>query len=680
MKSTSIDINHFFKVLKPLILNLDEDNRIFNDPMEAFESMLEDGHTVKQLEEWEQSALVIFIEDMPTWRFDPTQQKWFEANPRKSDFRIFRVLTSGLMDEVTPYEESTSRPWFKVDSPHEAYAFIHFLTKFSKKTLKPFKEETLPANSLIERIFVPFYRYPDDLPQKHNTFMWTDVKPLEPLINKHFDNNLQWMEAPLIEIKRQEMEQDLKQNFSNSEQSHSKNYATYCERERTIFQSHVDQYQKWIPEYTIHAAKLQDKDFLSPSQSWKTFDANVNYGSDFYGRPSFSLRIKALLDNRCFPPFFSSEVNPTAFKAISSAATNSFVTIKNKTASLELPIPPFQTQARIAFETKRNAYRVQQISEHICNFIDDQNPNPDYSTQSRRVLARYNSMKRIREALPSDEQEIARATQPLPYFFEIPILHWERPNKSNHVFLAFACLTQIIKTTCLLGLEELHAVRSNIEKLPPFPKGLLEGLMTKPSLGHWARAIDHIAKLKEHFNVWGEWIAIVHSERIRINKLIEIRNEISHPDFTHDPQAIPKAAKEFEDLLNDLIPKLRVAVSDVEILLPESRKTTRNEDGQVHHTIHCLNLKTAHHPFPHTDFPCSNIKANQIFENVLFSAKGSHIVPLNHFFKVEDTANAEPEIYIYEKNYSGSEARMTGILSGLASKESQLNDIFTFGC
>jgi hypothetical protein len=679
MEYYSIDFDEYASILNPLVTALDQNNSVYADSVDAFEDWMADGMTMQQHDDWLKPSVTIWIQDMPTWRFDVQINSWREYEPGRTSYRIFRILSTGVMGEITPQSATTSEEWFPVSSPHEAFAYIDFLINFSKKCLPHGTAQQLPASSLIKDTFVPFYRFPDDLSLEKLQSSWISTRFLKPLIDSHIKSNLKWMEAPLLKLRKTALEKNLRQKSADSTMTLSGEIITHADFVRYLAETEANRYGGMAAECAEYAGKVSPKDILNSNLLHQCVDGAIVYAQDTFGIFHERLNFNLLLNDNCFGPFFRKDVNPAGHTAVSSEGVRPFLSDQSAVCKQMVDVPKLAVQKRIAFEAMSYRQRIARISEQLGEFRNLDDSVPAYADLARRRIARYHILQRIKEALPSDEQEIARVTHPIPYFIEQPLIHWERATPGNRFLVGSACLSQILKTTSLVGLEELHAVWSSIESLPAFPDGLLESLCGKPSLGHWSRCVDHLAKLNHHFSVWNAWIQSINSERELIIQLIELRNQISHPDFLLDPDILSTSEEIFTQLFNRLLPKLRSAIADVEVLLPCHRTVRQMDDGETRHRIRCKNLKSASQPFAEVDFETSPRIHPQVIDEQLFSARGDHRVPLAHFFKALVTKSGKTEIYIYDKEYTGKQARMTEVGSGISAQLSVSEGIFIFG-
>jgi hypothetical protein len=629
----------------------------------------------------------ITVSNMRSWRFNIQRENWYETEPGQLTTRNFEIFPDGIICENA--EKAGYFPWFKVNSHYEAFWFIQMLTTFSAKSLKPFQSQTVTIDSLIDDLFAPFYGNAVDIPKTKNNQRWVNVKPIAKLIEIHIANKLSWLKALLFEQRLKDLNNEIsktpEEGIEHPMSGGNVSAVDHNNMLQSFFREEFGAYEKLGAEYSSYSSKLKKSDYLTTDLSHKTFDYNLIYDPEEQWGASQpqdnKILIKALLNKgKCSPLFFSKEVNPEAFSRMELVIRGRCCSVEpNDSKSLTIELPPIHAQTRIAFETRCYAFQITRYRDSLCHFEADENEPFNYSTQCQMTIARYRALRRIVESNPSDDMEIARVVQPLPFFCEIPILHWERPYGMDPFQASSTCLKEIIKTTCLIGLEELHAVRSNVTQLAPFPKRLLESITQAPSLGHWSQMIDYLAKVNEHFTVWNQWIEVMHSYREQIILLITLRNRISHPDFILTPKHTAKAALKYDEVLKQLIPKLRAAVGEVDLLLPTSRKITQSDDGRLSHSIQCLNLKTPNYPFHETAREFANTMGSQIFEEVIFASKGETIVPLNNFFKVKQIDNSL-EVFLYEKQYKGSTANMVGILTNSSKKIDSCEGMFSFGC
>lgn len=678
MNTNMINLEDFASKIAPLVKTLNEDNSVYSDSLEAFENWMSDGLSIPQLNDWTRPAVTVWIEDMSTWRFDVLTNSWSEFDPGRTTFRIFRIMNNGVMGEITHDSINTSEEWFPVTCPYEAFTYIEFLIKFSKKCLISEPSQMLSADSLIRDSFVPFYRFPDDLSLNDLQNSWISTRLLRPLIDEHLEKNLKWMNAPLLKLRKAEREKKINLNSIDSSPSLAENAITHSELVRVIQDAETSRYVGMAEACDLYAKKISANDVLDPSMLYRCVETAVIYAKDTSGIFHERLKINLLLSENCFAPFFSKHVNPAGHDAICSAGVSTFLTDQSTIHKRSVETPKIVVQKRLVFESLCYRHKISEIGIQLGEFRDSSETLPNYGELTRRRIARFQTIKRIKDALPTEETEIARVTHPLPFFIEQPLLHWERATAGNRFLVGSAFLSQLLKITTLVGLEELHAVRSSIDSLMPFPAGLLEGLQAKPSLGHWSRCVDHLAKLQHYFSVWNNWISSINSERVLITRLIKLRNQLSHPDFLLDSDVLLSAEEAFTTLFDRIVPKLRIAIADVEIFLPINRTVHQNQDGGIFHRIRSKNVKSASQPFAEVEIEKLGSACSAIFDQQLFSSKGDIIVPLNHFFKIGNAKNGKTEIFIYDKDYTGAAAKMTEVGTGFSDSIPLQEGIFYF--
>ena len=637
-----------------------------------------------------------------TLSFNPGLGKWDGEDKEDTVRRYFEICSRGIVKEV--YGTDRPEALLGVFSPRGAHSFFLFLANLTSKSLQPSKDEVTPLDRVIESIYVPFYRDKEDLSRPLKTKLWVNIKPLKKLLIEHFKAEVSWMSAPyydkLLASHQKQIDDIPPEGRMDEDFGGGIRHLSAEEIKDDLndyFYTVYGKYVPFVPKCAAHAIKINDKHILKSGPLAKTLEFNFLYSDEFMGSEPKGIPVRVLLRKDYFPAFFDPVGNPIIHELLMAivakkigldesietwqpSLTKNLKLLAQNNKTPKINLPSYNQQAKIAFETRH--YLLQIDNMLINDDYDSREDCIDYRKRYQKVTARYHLIERITGAQPSDEFEFARASQPLPYFLERPILHWETATAARKYAAGCNLLNQILKTSCLFALEELHSIRSNISQLQSFPKGLLEKMMGKPSTGIWNQGVDHLFKLNGHFSVWKQWLEVVYSEKELI-ALIEDRNKFgAHPNYLPTSEnKTQEALAKMENVLGRLIPKLRTASKEIEIILPQSRKLVTSDDAEVSHQISYLDLKTARDPFSLKKAVYDKDKGNQINEDELYSIKGATVVPLKHFF-VTQVEGIEAEVYIYNDSYGkdGSAASLTGITNTLDINTSMQQGAFSFGC
>jgi len=681
MEPVKIDFAYFKNILQPLLEELDPDCDVYDNPWEAFESWREDGFSTEQEQTWKEPSLVIFCETIPLWYFDNTSGSWKNAKPGKTDLRVIRVLSSGMVEELGGDGYCEPIEWFKIDDPLELYAYFKLLYKFTEKDISPRKPRKTPTEKLIKDVYVPFYTYEDPEKKVNNTdnkTTWVSSKNLVREINKHMAERLWWMgNTPSPYKLIMPLSSDLDWSCDNTELDFQQEFQTHVDLIKHLSEKNSLDHGITGYEHSLLNIKNRKEHTLDPTESENTLKFNLSYAIAFGGY-DISMPIRIQLKENCFTPYFSADINPEYYRHIIDQAIQPFIEDgSNKATTLNLP--NYRDQVRLTYELKTYKNQIESLSRRFEKIDISSNTTISFTDYRKRIVGRLQMVRSLAELAPKEEVEIAKIFNPLPIFIEIPLLHWERADERNKYRSGVALLEQTLKTTCLFGLEELHAVRSSIDELKAFPKDMLEGIMGRPSLGHWWSCIENLIPLTQLFPVWGHWIKTIHSFGRKITRLIEARNRIAHPDFVLNPSDIVDAESLFSNVFEELIPTLRNCINNIDILIPLSRKVVRDLDGKNEHVFSALTAKANGLPLPKTKKAYNNQFSHLIVEEELVSANTDSVVPLNHFFKVKDASDASMEILVYNRDFDDDTAHMTSVFSNLGSKETVNQGIFIFG-
>ena len=294
----------------------------------------------------------------------------------------------------------------------------------------------------------------------------------------------------------------------------------------------------------------------------------------------------------------------------------------------------------------------------------------DLTTTQKRQLTRMKLalLERVLGDKNHDVQELNRVMNPLPYFFEYPILQWERANEKMAFTSAVSLFHMLNKITCLIGFEEVLAAGKGTGLKSLLGDELIQQLSGKPSLGSWSKALEILEKNSSGFQVWKRWFETLAAEREDRIRLISIRNRISHPDFVLEESQLNEAEEQFAAYFNRLVPKLREAYSGIATVITHGRKIIRADDGTSKTLLDCEKLDAPVEPFPKIRLEMESAAAANLSDECLTSLRDGHAVELRHFFQLRSIKASLREIFLYEREYSGRDAVWAGLTTAQSGK------------
>jgi hypothetical protein len=278
---------------------------------------------------------------------------------------------------------------------------------------------------------------------------------------------------------------------------------------------------------------------------------------------------------------------------------------------------------------------------------------------------------------PQSMRELNRVIYPLPYFFEFPIIQWERASDKMAFSYSVSLLHQLNKISCLLGFEEVLREHQRGGLTALLGNELAGAIAGKPSLGHWSKALDALERQCGSFKVWSRWFEVLSNEREARIRLIEIRNRIAHPDFLLEEEALDHAAGEFGKYFERIIPCLRSAYSGMACYISRQRRLSRGEDGKGVIQLDCENMDVAIEPFPRTTLTLPPETAESLVDDSLFCTFQGSLLELRYFFRLRHAKASKREIYLYERDYSGHEAVWSGLTTAQSGKLDAPDGLFS---
>ena len=336
--------------------------------------------------------------------------------------------------------------------------------------------------------------------------------------------------------------------------------------------------------------------------------------------------------------------------------------LKNNMISL----PPRTRQIRSWVSRAIEHNKVKQATERLLNRHNEQQLTLEQQDNITRF--RLEMLHSVAEQKPDDFSDFQRVVNPLPYFFEYPILQWERANDKMAFSSAVSLLHLLNKISCLIGFEEVISAGkgSGIKSL--LGDELIGQLSGKPSLGSWSKALEILEKHSSHFKVWQGWFKALSGERDNRIKLISIRNRISHPDCVLEESQLDEAGEAFDAYFKRLIPKLRAAYAGISTIITHGRKVIKSSDGSSTTLVDCEKLDAPVEPFPRVTLEMTNPLAANLTDECLTSLRHGEVIELRRFFQLRKVKTSLCEIFLYERDYSGKDAVWAGLTTAQSGK------------
>ena len=669
-----IDIKAFAKTLQCLLDAAKVPAGVSDDPQQAFEGYFGGPGLTEHPVCWE-PAVTVFAEHMPDRRFEVRTGHWVESEAPTSDQRVIRITEDGILGELEQDDDSTITEWFPIETPAEVCNYVQLLDgkPFSKQKRADWTEQSV--ESLVEDVYVPFFRHPDDLDLQQRWCVWASVKPLHDLIIEHIREPRQWMQAPRSDRYRIRDKEELEAKMKREGRT------KLTPGEEFFSNVPIEQVQRIedIKRRCIEAARaLTDRQVLTPEDESRVVDLNWPYMPDpFTG--GYVLPLKVKLNRFQFGPYFRQETSPDAYNAVTDLVLARF---RAKEVLPKHPgkvkVPPLLEQKRLTFESARYNHELTRLGRRLSSFAAGETTPPDTVTQLKRKQFRYLSFSKMLDRLPSETVEISRAVHPLPFFFEAPLLRWERSVEKLAYHSAVACLQQLLKLSCLLGLEELHVRRNGIEQFQQMPQDVMAGIQGKPALGHWNDCLKYLQTMSAQLPVWGPWLDLLRSERGTINMLVDARNRIAHPEYIVELESLATVESQFADFFGDIFPKLRILAESMEVMLSNTRKARRDSDYGLTFELECLDLKSAIEPFPALSIILPEATARGIIDGAIFCRRGDHVMSLSNFFLVREIKVDTREIFVYDKDFQSGKAKVIGLTTGLSQNMTLPQGVFIF--
>ncbi len=635
---------------------------------------------------WLDEGIVISYEPNATYRFDLQTLQWREVefDYGSADYPLFWISNAGVLGEVSSKNGKITE-FFTVRSPGEV---VDYLSLFKDRRLaKPLYEnapKVMPA-SIVRSVYAPFFRFPDDLSDNLEELPWVKVHLIYDIIQQHFKNSVPWMSLPLQQIRRRKILEEIKNQPPNSHRIDvTENGITETLTAAELLLAAFDKEGKKQSDLRSKcfevASTLTEEDCLVGTKSLGMLRTKLWYA--FFGGFSY-LNLDLGIDffPTVFAPFFLSEVNPQGFKALTDYAFVKVTEDFKPSGTAAISLPSLFHQKRIAFECLSLAHSAKIKSKQLDNFTHLATILPDALGQRALWGTRHEEIDHILQRLPTPDNELRRAINPLPYFLEAPLLDWERAPAELKVLTGLTAFGNVIRILALLGMADIRLGGELPLKQRP-STDLIDALKTTNiSLGDWSKWLDWVACNDANLDSCKEWMRTITGLRGAIIELIEIRNrEVAHKSGLISLESLKKLEENLHCFFDQLYDGLRQTSKLNGFFLPKSRVAVRAGSSIKIYRFLGFDLVSRFDRFQEKTFNLSAKDAESICEGEVIAvrAKTNKILPLNDYFRVVELKPGLSDVFIFEKGFEGGNGLFAGITSGLQRKMPIVADAFTF--
>jgi len=682
-----IDIAQWHAELEVLLeKHVKEDTTLSKDPSQFFDGFFCDAGfpiTPDVYPIWWNDGIVIYVDAMACIRFDVRTGRWIREGEDEYR-RIFWISDTGVFGEVSD-DNGRVTEFFPVANPAEVVEHFDLLRDKKLGADSKSKTRTISAEDLIEDIYVRFFRFPDDLTEKHDELPWVNLAVVQDLVKEHLEKNVQWMSLPLADLTRRRLLDGAKQRSAgaratDASASHddSRPQITHTELVLALFDAHQEQYKTLKARCFEAASKIKDSDVLQASAGNGLIRSALLYA--FYAA-HYDCRIEfgIELTETAFAGYLSEQVNPQAFEALTSFA---FARVSEKFAKAEnssIELPSLLEQKRHAFEARCYRHQIQRNSQRLENVEVGKSPAPTAKDLRKLLANRFEEVLYLAGRVPEPNAELERAKHPLPYFMEAAFLAWERAPEKLKVQNGLASFGNLIRIIALLGLTELQVNRLKLTQFAlPAPE-LIKGIMGNPSLGHWSRFLDYLGGYLPHLPFFKGWLGALLVHRKAMIELIELRNKYSHPASSIEQTMLDDLISKLHSFLGELSHALRQLGGSLSIFLPRARKAIRASNGGVEFQFCGYDLASPYDRFFEAGHTFPEMAAAGLIEDemsFIIHEGGVQCLSVSKFFRFKEMKPGQYDVSIYEKGFDGKSGLFTGISTGIQEKLAMVTESF----
>lgn len=635
---------------------------------------------------WGDKGIVISYDTSAIYRFDLQTAQWAEVEfcDGVLDHRLFWVSEAGILGEVSA-ENGRMTEFFAVRSPREVVDYLDLLE--DRRLRKPTKDNAttvLPA-SIIESVYVPFFRFPDDLCDNLEELPWVKVKPIYDIIQEHLNKFEPWMSQPLHQFRRRKILEEIKRQPPNSHRikvTHNgiTKELTVAEILLRDFDLSAEEKKDLRCKCFEMAANLTSKDCLVGTEGMELVRTKLSYAY-FAGFYTLNIDVGIKLVPTAFAPFFLSEVNPRGNRALTDYAVLTVTEDFKPSGTAAIALPSLFDQKRIAFESLSFAHAAKIKAKQLDNFTHLAAKLPDVFGQRALWETRHREIDYILHRLPKPDNELRRAINPLPYFLEAPLLDWERAPAQVKVLTGLTGFGNVLRILALLGMADLR-LGGNLPLKQKPSMDLMAALTTRnPSLGDWSKWLDWVGCNSDNLSLFKDWMRTITGLRTTIIELIEIRNkEVAHKSGPISLGKLGEIEENLHHFFDQLYDGLRRASQLNDFYLPKSRVAVREGRNIKSYQFLGCDLVSPFDRFREKTVEFSPKHAESICEGEIIAVrtKTKQALPLNDYFRVAEIKPGLNEVFIFEKGFEGGSGRFAGITSGLQQQLPVEADAFTF--
>jgi hypothetical protein len=639
------------------------------------------------------------VSDLSDAEYDFTSAKWI-SNGNERITRSFGLKADGTIAEISAFdggEIAYPSGLLELSGFVALNQFLELLRSVPSSLNGNQRASQTNLSSVIDEIYIPFYRHSDEFCRRFSDTKgrplnsipissWIPLGQVQELIKKHLGKKNSWL-YPLEnwaydrgDVQTEWMDfaglSDALLKMPPIEADKVRNSIAECTTQSTFvsFESVNDVH---FSECEAVRNCISDDAYWKPDTEAEYLVIDLSGSAKAYSFPFLPpgivftglwdrLRVLCKISKRHSASYLENLICAREGKEIIEAIRHSVESgslnpLKN--AIVELPPRKQQIQEWVNLALERG--RLRAIREHVAA------PKTNTLTLSqKRQLTRLklSLLERLLGEEMNQLREFDRVIKPLPYFFEYPILQWERANEKMAFTSAVSLFHLLNKISCLIGFEEVLAAGKGTGLKTLLGDELVQQLSGKPSLGSWSKALEILEKNSEGFRVWKNWFDVLATEREDRICLINIRNRIAHPDFMLDESELDGAKERFAGYFNRIIPRLRSAYSGSSTIITHGRKIIRTESGESKTLLDCEKLDAPVEPFPRMSLEMNNSAAANLTDECLISLRDGCTVELRRFFQLRSVKTSLREIFLYERDYSGKDAVWAGLTTAQSGK------------
>lgn len=492
----------------------------------------------------------------------------------------------------------------------------------------------------IDGIFLPFFRSLDDIGTDRSYMCWVRAEALRPIIDLHTDAGSDWLECmqPALEARYDRL------TYRASDLAAE----LVAERGRTMSQLRQ--------ECLRFASSLGVDVIATPAEVAAMGQCRLTSPID--------LPFRVLRSSNDFSSYIELLCNAGEGNIVRSEVERWVESGTSTRFRGELAAPDAWSQRQIWFEYSRDTAELQLLADKVSSTRH----YPPYSLEEKRQITSFRLpvVQRVLKGIGNDAydpQELKQAITPLPVFFEKPYQLWRCSYPDISVDYGHKLLEDLLKTSVLLGLEELGS-GSPGTGAPFLPSAIRKSLAGKPTIGNWRRALAHLANHCGTMAMWGEWIGFLSSEP-RLDQLIARRNELAHSSDSDVNRKRNESSEEQGPSLELLVGRLRDLSADSQLIVPHSRR--RIDSDSV--SLDCESISGAERPFRRCVVTIPSDLERHVPDGSLCCRHGDNIFAMTTYFRAVTVNHEIRQLHVYAQECSGGKALFAEVLNPIGSPQ-----------